>query len=221
MQKLDVRASTTTELRMSAGLRAQHHNTYMVSLTPYPAQMGLPGRKETAALRKEARKAVPCGWMPWRGLPGFGVGGCGLKGAPRCPVAAATAHAIIGMLHRGLWGPAELIAGVERAWAAVVSWASRDPGLDPLKRLGMRGHHIAARKIIALQRQRANGELADVSNAGAHIYAAVWATNNRAWFHQFLIRCSSRRKWLTTEGKEWRILAHCRAFDTAHLVAKI
>ena len=123
------RANTLNPIRASAGVRAHHWNTYMISCIPYPAQMGPPTCQHRRSIALAAKSALGIRWAPWYIWPAIGIL-YHIKGAPRCPQAVASAVTCIAFLQEGLWGPPGLgrvAAGQWRRMQDVIRQAREDP----------------------------------------------------------------------------------------------
>ena len=93
LAKAAARAKELAETDCSPATRAAAWNTYVVSLTPYPAHIALPGPSVARRLQRlfcEAMRLQRTHWAPWWLLPGLGIL-WGVRGAPRCAIAAARA----------------------------------------------------------------------------------------------------------------------------------
>ena len=220
IKKFEERAEDAHDLQLSPGHRAANFNTYLVSLIPYPAQLCLPTKWDCDRLVAAAKKMLPCKWGSSYMLHALGMGGVGLRGAPKCPQVATEACAIISFLKHGMWGPGPLKEQVRRTWEKVVAWARSDPD-NEIRPVGFAGRRTTAGRVLAAEEQRQAGLSPGVRNLGAHVYAALWAATCRQKFLNDLIGISVRRTWWETEGQEWVILQRCRTYLTAHYVLKL
>ena len=117
--KMEGGADVLQQHRDSPGHRAAQWNAYLVSLVPYPAQLCLPSPEDARRIGKCAARTLPtANWAPWYALPGIGIA-LGVRGAPRCPHAAARAAGAVAWLRSGCWGPAQLGAELRGAWGGL------------------------------------------------------------------------------------------------------
>ena len=77
---------------------------YCVSTVPYPAQITMPTALDQRTLAAATRSLFRTqGWAPWW-LPGALGVHWNVRGAHRCPIAAADAAAVVALLRARPWG---------------------------------------------------------------------------------------------------------------------
>ena len=156
--KLCARAEELCGKAASPTLRASHWNTYMVPIVLYPAQLANPPSLAVQRiLRAQASLFRTEGWASGAPqlLPLLG-GFLRLKGAPRCPLAAAHTSSLLALLGKGAWGPEHLLSGTQELWDRCKLWASLadedwwGPRTTPVKDV--------VRQLAQLQTSRSDGQ---------------------------------------------------------------
>ena len=111
------RAAALAVTTCSQGRRAAAWNSYMISLIPYPTHTAVPGPIDLRSLTQQVSIAMRLDTTQWCNpsiLSGLDFL-YGVRGAPRCPAAVATATAAHARLRLDVWGPAPLKDDHERA----------------------------------------------------------------------------------------------------------
>eukprot|EP00969_Alexandrium_andersonii_P306325 13541020-Alexandrium_andersonii.AAC.1 len=90
------------------------------------------------------------GWAPWW-LPVATVLLLGVRGGPRCPIAASAAVGAVIQRDGHWWGPAAFLAAAEAAWQKVERWlmertVDQRPAVDVLA-ARLRGDLQAGRQV--------------------------------------------------------------------------
>ena len=219
--KLCARAEELAERVASPALRASHWNTYMVPVVLYPAQLANPPHLAVRRiLRAQAELFRTGGWAAGSPqlLPLMG-GFLRLKGAPRCPIAAAHTSSLLALLGRGAWGPAHLLQETQRLWSGAVLWAHEKdedwwgPRTVPVKETCVRIDRLC---------HSDNGAPLSVAKdvlrkAARHIYLALLHQldqgRSKLWLRR---REATRTCSFSTSPSLWRLLGSASGFTTGH-----
>ena len=107
MQTMTERSGELVACPASPLIRAGQWNTHCASTVSYPAQIAAPTcmaiRRMGGCMADVFRTS---GWAPWWVVTAIPVH-WGIRGGPRCPVAAADAAGVITALRGRAWGPPE------------------------------------------------------------------------------------------------------------------
>ena len=209
---LDHRVQLACERHGSPGHRAATWHDYIASLVPYPAQTCLPGDQGERRLLDGLRRLIPsAGWAPHFVVTALGAI-LALRGAPRCPVAAAAAVGAVAWARTGGWGPEqeqhrqrdECLADL--AWARALSARAGGTWRHPRPRLTIRALAALDGPVGAPARDTQ-------VRAGPHLYRAAWGRRYGALVQAWLRRRSAGRRWYPSDGAEWRLVACADNFN--------
>ena len=159
-------------------------------------------------------------WCPAWMLPGLGVL-FGVAGAPRCPVAAASAVGAYAWWRRDAWGPAPLREELKGRWDALHEWA-RSPLPPGVPEAQCRRLERARTHIREAAHARFWGHAPDAWPGLARaLYVAAWMRRHGAAMLRELACRSRTRRWAPGQGDEWRLLAAAPNYTAAHHVLRL
>ena len=172
-------------------------------MIPFPSQLCLPAcghRKRMGgcvATTFKSHGSAPWWSQPWLG-PFFGV-----KGAPRCPWAAADAAGSVCWARGGGWGPRVARVEQTQVWGRVMAWAERSTGRGHSSNRDARAGG-AARRLVQVARDRLVGGTGTRlrRGLGAAAYVGIWLADREDSMVAWLLRLSATRRWLPTDGRE-------------------
>ena len=220
--RLAGRARALAACTCSPGRRAAAWNTYIVTLVPYPAHVALPDAGTVRALWTCYRAALRmngAAWCPAWALTGIGIA-LGVRGAPRCPVAATRATAALAWYRRETWGPAPLALGHRRCWEQALTWAAHSPpGEAPALRANM--ERVRATLRLAAQSALWQRDLPPNRTVGRALYVAAWARDHLAAFWAWLAGKSRTRRWASGTGREWLVLQAATNYTAGHHILRV
>ena len=154
-------------------------------------------------------------WCPAYALTAAGVV-YDVRGAPRCPVAAALATNALACWCRDAWGPAPLREDAHRNWDLLVAWADGDHA----QRWASPRVHLA-RDTIRSAAHAPPRSRADKIKLGRALYIVAWMEHNGGRFWDWTRDRSESRSWLSLHGQEWHTLSRVRNYTEYYHILRL
>jgi len=153
--------------------------------------------------------------------------GLQIRGCPRCPLTASKVAFVRGWLAGRSWGPPGAEINAASTWNRCTRWARemRDAPPEPPPWGGPK-RDTAIRRILAVEDAReSHDDLPTVSHlaksANPGIYMSLWELSSRRSHDEWLARRAARRRWLPSNGAEWRLPATAGRFHHAFHVLRL
>ena len=172
-----------------------------------------PTEHHTALWQQHLRELFPLkGWAPWWFPTALGVL-WHVRGAPRCPVAAAQAAAVLGWLRKDAWGPAPMREATRSIWTKCLAWSAAKHDSDPDE--AQRNKPVQAVGNIA--QALPNDVTTDLLRKnGCQLHGACWCAAHETEARQWALTRARNRRWLRSGGQEWELAQQALRLKQSH-----